>query len=58
MHGYQVEIDPDTDRKRMWSAGIFEEARADQKDSQTIEFTVLLQADAQKTITNTAHYSW
>lgn len=27
VHGYQVEIDPDTQRKRMWSAGIFDEAR-------------------------------
>jgi hypothetical protein len=27
VHGYQVEIDPDTNRKRMWSAGIFDEAR-------------------------------
>jgi len=27
VHGYQVEIDPDTDRKRLWSAGIFDEAR-------------------------------
>jgi hypothetical protein len=27
MHGYQVEIDPDVARKRMWSAGIFDEAR-------------------------------
>ncbi len=26
VHGYQVEIDPDTNRKRLWSAGIFEEA--------------------------------
>jgi hypothetical protein len=27
VHGYQVEIDPDTKRMRMWSAGIFDEAR-------------------------------
>jgi len=27
VHGYQVEIDPDVKRKRMWSAGIFDEAR-------------------------------
>ncbi len=27
VHGYQVEIDPDMGRKRMWSAGIFDEAR-------------------------------
>ena len=27
VHGYQVEIDPDVPRKRMWSAGIFDEAR-------------------------------
>lgn len=27
LHGYQVEIDPDMGRKRMWSAGIFDEAR-------------------------------
>ena len=27
VHGYQVEIDPDVARKRMWSAGIFDEAR-------------------------------
>lgn len=26
VHGYQVEIDPDPNRKRWWSAGIFEEA--------------------------------
>lgn len=26
VHGYQVEIDPDMNRKRLWSAGIFEEA--------------------------------
>lgn len=26
VHGYQVEIDPDPNRKRLWSAGIFEEA--------------------------------
>jgi len=27
VHGYQIEIDPDTKRGRMWSAGIFDEAR-------------------------------
>lgn len=27
VHGYQVEIDPDMTRKRMWSGGIFDEAR-------------------------------
>lgn len=27
VHGYQVEIDPDVARKRMWSAGIYDEAR-------------------------------
>lgn len=27
VHGYQVEIDPDVKRARMWSAGIFDEAR-------------------------------
>ncbi|MDP6929381.1 MAG: DUF1080 domain-containing protein, partial [Planctomycetota bacterium] len=27
VHGYQVEIDPDVDRNRMWTAGIYEEAR-------------------------------
>jgi hypothetical protein len=27
VHGYQVEIDPDVPRKRMWSAGIYDEAR-------------------------------
>ena len=27
VHGYQVEIDPDTDRGRMWTAGIYDEAR-------------------------------
>ena len=27
VHGYQVEIDPDVPRKRLWSAGIFDEAR-------------------------------
>lgn len=27
VHGYQVEIDPDTTRGRMWSGGIFDEAR-------------------------------
>lgn len=27
VHGYQVEIDPDTKRMRMWSAGVFDEAR-------------------------------
>lgn len=26
VHGYQVEIDPDMNRMRLWSAGIFEEA--------------------------------
>ena len=26
VHGYQVEIDPDMKRKRLWTAGIFEEA--------------------------------
>jgi len=27
VHGYQVEIDPDVPRKRMWSGGIYDEAR-------------------------------
>ena len=27
VHGYQLEIDPDPERKRMWSAGIYDEAR-------------------------------
>jgi hypothetical protein len=27
VHGYQVEIDPDVTRGRMWSAGLFDEAR-------------------------------
>jgi len=27
VHGYQVEIDPDTKRNRMWTAGIYDEAR-------------------------------
>ena len=27
VHGYQIEIDPDPKRARMWSAGIFDEAR-------------------------------
>ncbi len=27
VHGYQVEIDPDPVRKRMWTAGIYDEAR-------------------------------
>lgn len=27
VHGYQVEIDPDMNRKRMWSGGIFDEGR-------------------------------
>jgi hypothetical protein len=27
VHGYQVEIDPDLPRRRMWSAGIYDEAR-------------------------------
>ncbi len=27
VHGYQIEIDPDVQRKRMWSAGIYDEAR-------------------------------
>jgi hypothetical protein len=27
VHGYQAEIDPDTKRKRMWTAGIYDEAR-------------------------------
>lgn len=27
VHGYQVEIDPDVPRKRLWSAGIYDEAR-------------------------------
>jgi hypothetical protein len=27
LHGYQVEIDPDVKRKRMWSAGVYDEAR-------------------------------
>nr|MCU0753399.1 DUF1080 domain-containing protein [Akkermansiaceae bacterium] len=27
VHGYQVEIDPDVVRKRLWSAGIYDEAR-------------------------------
>ena len=28
VHGYQVEIDPDMDRARLWTAGIYDEARA------------------------------
>ena len=27
VHGYQVEIDPDMERARLWTAGIFEESR-------------------------------
>jgi hypothetical protein len=27
VHGYQIEIDPDVKRKRMWSGGIYDEAR-------------------------------
>lgn len=27
VHGYQIEIDPDVKRARMWSAGIYDEAR-------------------------------
>lgn len=27
VHGYQVEIDPDVPRKRLWSAGLYDEAR-------------------------------
>ncbi len=27
VHGYQVEIDPDVPRKRMWTAGIYDESR-------------------------------
>lgn len=27
VHGYQVEIDPDAARKRMWTAGLYDEAR-------------------------------
>ncbi|MCH2024275.1 MAG: DUF1080 domain-containing protein [Verrucomicrobiales bacterium] len=27
VYGYQVEIDPDTDRNRMWTAGIYDEGR-------------------------------
>jgi len=27
VHGYQVEIDPDVPRKRMWTAGIYDEGR-------------------------------
>jgi hypothetical protein len=27
VHGYQIEIDPDVNRKRMWTAGIYDEAR-------------------------------
>ena len=27
VHGYQVEIDPDTKRNRMWTAGIYDEGR-------------------------------
>ena len=27
VHGYQVEIDPDLERARLWSAGIYDEAR-------------------------------
>ncbi|OAM89704.1 DUF1080 domain-containing protein [Termitidicoccus mucosus] len=27
VHGYQIEIDPDVPRARMWSAGIYDEAR-------------------------------
>jgi len=45
VHGYQVEIDPDVPRKRMWSAGIFDEARrgwlypAADNDAQKAEFS-------------------
>lgn len=45
VHGYQVEIDPDVVRKRMWTAGIYEEARrgwiypADNNPEQKAEFT-------------------
>jgi len=27
VHGYQVEIDPDVNRKRMWTAGLYDESR-------------------------------
>jgi hypothetical protein len=27
VHGYQIEIDPDVNRKRMWSGGIYDESR-------------------------------
>ena len=27
VHGYQIEIDPDVKRNRMWTAGIYDEAR-------------------------------
>jgi hypothetical protein len=27
VHGYQVEIDPDVPRKRMWSGGLYDEGR-------------------------------
>ena len=27
VHGYQVEIDPDVSRKRLWSAGLYDESR-------------------------------
>ena len=27
VHGYQIEIDPDMERKRLWTAGIYEEGR-------------------------------
>jgi len=27
VHGYQIEIDPDVPRKRMWSAGVYDEGR-------------------------------
>jgi hypothetical protein len=39
VHGYQVEIDPDTKRNRMWTAGIYDEGRRgwlnDLKDNDT-----------------------
>lgn len=45
VHGYQIEIDPDLPRKRMWSAGIYDEARrgwlfpADANESQKKVFS-------------------
>jgi hypothetical protein len=44
LHGYQCEIDMDTDRNRMWTAGIYDEMRRDwlfpgKLGGQTNEFT-------------------